>query len=67
MPSSCRAPGTLNDKMAGFYRSGYENSKGERVYLGTTQFEAADARRAFPCWDEVRIQCGHAFSFFFVM
>ncbi len=43
--------GTLNDKLVGFYRSKYEN-KGKERYLATTQFEAADARRAFPCWDE---------------
>lgn len=43
--------GTLNDKLVGFYRSKYEY-KGKERLLATTQFEAADARRAFPCWDE---------------
>ena len=43
--------GSLNDKLVGFYRSKYEY-KGKNRYLATTQFEAADARRAFPCWDE---------------
>jgi len=43
--------GALNDKLVGFYRSKYEY-KGKERYLATTQFEAADARRAFPCWDE---------------
>src|SRR5437879_1333269 len=43
--------GTLNDKLVGFYRSKYEY-KGKEKLLVTTQFEAADARRAFPCWDE---------------
>ena len=43
--------GTLNDKLVGFYRSKYEY-KGKEKLLATTQFEAADARRAFPCWDE---------------
>jgi len=43
--------GVLNDKLAGFYRSEYEH-KGKKKYIATTQFEAADARRAFPCWDE---------------
>ena len=43
--------GILNDKMVGFYLSHYKQ-KGKTVYLATTQFEAADARRAFPCWDE---------------
>ena len=44
--------GTLNDKMAGFYRSTYKTKDGEDKVMGTTQFEAVDARRAFPCWDE---------------
>ncbi len=43
--------GQLNDKLVGFYRSKYKY-KGREKYLATTQFEAADARRAFPCWDE---------------
>ncbi|CAK9053976.1 unnamed protein product [Durusdinium trenchii] len=44
--------GTLNDQMAGFYRSQYTDSKGQKRFLATTQFEAIDARRCFPCWDE---------------
>ncbi len=44
--------GILNDKLRGFYLSKYTGSDGESQYLATTQFEATDARRAFPCWDE---------------
>jgi puromycin-sensitive aminopeptidase len=44
--------GLLNDKLKGFYRSKYVHPSGEARYAATTQFEAADARRAFPCWDE---------------
>lgn len=43
--------GILNDRLLGFYRSQYKQGK-KTKYLATTQFEAADARRAFPCWDE---------------
>ncbi|KAJ7560287.1 hypothetical protein O6H91_04G121900 [Diphasiastrum complanatum] len=43
--------GTLNDQMKGFYRSSYE-AGGERRNMAVTQFEPADARRCFPCWDE---------------
>jgi puromycin-sensitive aminopeptidase len=43
--------GLLNDKMRGFYRSRYEIG-GKEHYMATTQFEATDARRAFPCFDE---------------
>ena len=48
--------GTLNDRLLGFYRSQYKDKSGKRKYLATTQFEAADARRAFPCWDEPAVK-----------
>jgi len=44
--------GELNDQLHGFYRSTYADDDGEIHTIATTQFEAADARRAFPCWDE---------------
>lgn len=43
--------GILNDKMRGFYRSQYQLA-GKTHHMATTQFEATDARRAFPCFDE---------------
>lgn len=44
--------GTLNDKLRGFYRSTYKDPSGMNQTMAATQFEATDARRAFPCWDE---------------
>jgi aminopeptidase 2 len=44
--------GQLNDKMAGFYRSTYKKPDGSEGILATTQMEATDCRRAFPCFDE---------------
>ncbi|KAK7463560.1 Aminopeptidase 2 mitochondrial [Stygiomarasmius scandens] len=43
--------GELTDSMVGYYRSSYEKD-GQKKYYSLTQFEAVDARRAFPCWDE---------------
>ncbi len=43
--------GKHNDGMYGFYRSKY-TEKGKEKYILTTQFEAANARAAFPCFDE---------------
>ena len=41
----------LRDGMTGFYRSTYEEN-GKQMSLAATQFEAAAARTAFPCFDE---------------
>ena len=44
--------GVLNDQLHGFYRSSFTDVEGNPQTIATTQFEATDARRAFPCWDE---------------
>lgn len=43
--------GLIQESLRGFYRSQYEY-KGKTMRIATTQFEATDARRAFPCFDE---------------
>ena len=44
--------GILNDKLRGFYRSTYVDEDGVEQVIATTQMQATDCRRAFPCWDE---------------
>jgi puromycin-sensitive aminopeptidase len=44
--------GRLDGKLRGIYRSTYTDTDGAEQHLVVTQFEATDARRAFPCWDE---------------
>ncbi|NXO17352.1 AMPN Aminopeptidase, partial [Oriolus oriolus] len=44
--------GELADDLAGFYRSEYTDESGNRQVVATTQMQAADARKAFPCFDE---------------
>ncbi len=47
---SIRYGGVINDRMAGFYRSAVRT--GDTVqWIGITQFQESDARRAFPCFD----------------
>ncbi|KAG9489175.1 hypothetical protein GDO78_005267 [Eleutherodactylus coqui] len=43
--------GELAADLAGFYRSEYVED-GETKIIATTQMQAADARKAFPCFDE---------------
>ncbi len=44
--------GILNDKLRGFYRSTFKDDAGVEHVIATTQMQATDCRRAFPCWDE---------------
>jgi puromycin-sensitive aminopeptidase len=44
--------GVLNDKLRGFYRSTYVGDDGREHVIATTQMQATDCRRTFPCWDE---------------
>jgi puromycin-sensitive aminopeptidase len=44
--------GTLNDKLRGWYRSTFKDEHGVEQVIATTQMQATDCRRAFPCFDE---------------
>ncbi|KAK4101305.1 hypothetical protein N658DRAFT_507242 [Parathielavia hyrcaniae] len=63
--------GLLNHDMAGFYRSQYKPAAPpaasvprdeEFHYMLSTQFEACDARRAFPCFDEPNLKATFDFA-----
>lgn len=46
----------IQTNMAGFYRSKYKDENGKDAIMLSTQFEATDARRAFPCADEPELK-----------
>lgn len=63
--------GTMNNAMAGFYRSKYNPvvepaadtpKEGDFHYMLSTQFESCDARRAFPCFDEPNLKATFDFE-----
>ncbi|KKK19129.1 hypothetical protein P175DRAFT_0501595 [Aspergillus ochraceoroseus IBT 24754] len=63
--------GTMNNAMAGFYRSKYTPvveptpdtpKEGDFHYMLSTQFESCDARRAFPCFDEPNLKATFDFE-----
>jgi len=56
--------GYINDRLRGFYRSTYTDAEGNERVIATTQFESADARRAFPCWDEPSLKATFRVSLF---
>ncbi|XAR49909.1 Membrane alanyl aminopeptidase, partial [Bertholletia excelsa] len=43
--------GALNEHMIGFYQGTYMDGEVKKN-MAVTQFEAVEARRCFPCWDE---------------
>lgn len=54
--------GGMNDQLRGLYRSTYTDDTGTVRHLAVTQFEATDARRAFPCWDEPDLKARFALT-----
>ncbi|WEW56333.1 hypothetical protein PRK78_001776 [Emydomyces testavorans] len=63
--------GTINNHMAGFCRAKYQSSEtpapgtpkeGDYYYMLSTQFEACDARQAFPCFDEPNLKATFDFE-----
>ena len=63
--------GTMNNDMAGFYRSKYKPAvpaaksvprDDQYHYMFSTQFESSDARRAFPCLDEPNLKASFEFD-----
>lgn len=49
--------GELTDNLKGLYRSKYtSHDTNEERYCAVTQFEACDAHRCFPCWDDPAIK-----------
>ncbi|EAS30841.3 aminopeptidase 2 [Coccidioides immitis RS] len=63
--------GTMNNHMAGFARARYQSSEtpapgtpkeGDDYFMLSTQFEACDARQAFPCFDEPNLKATFDFE-----
>ena len=50
----------IDDLLSGFYRCMGKDVEGNTLVMGTSQFEATDARRAFPCFDEPRMKATFA-------
>ncbi|MHB8244574.1 MAG: M1 family metallopeptidase [Acidimicrobiales bacterium] len=58
----CSFTGPLGDKLRGFYRSTFKDDAGGEGVIASTHFEATDARRAFPCFDEPEMKAVFSIS-----
>lgn len=53
---------TLRQDLAGFYNGSYIGQDGTKHVFASTQFEATDARKAFPCFDEPALKANFTIS-----
>ncbi|KAI9095612.1 peptidase family M1-domain-containing protein [Phlyctochytrium arcticum] len=53
-----RFSGNFTGRLRGFYTSHYERVDGVKKPIAVTQFEATEARKAFPCLDEPFMKAG---------
>ncbi len=54
--------GALDAELVGFYRSTYTDTDGNEKTIASSQLQATDARRAFPCWDEPDLKATFAIT-----
>jgi puromycin-sensitive aminopeptidase len=54
--------GAMNERLVGLYPSTYTDDAGATRVIASTHFEAADARRALPCWDEPDLKATFALT-----
>jgi puromycin-sensitive aminopeptidase len=59
---SLKFKGALNGKLHGFYRTLYRGNDGLEKVIASTQMEPADARRAFPSFDEPDFKATYSIS-----
>jgi puromycin-sensitive aminopeptidase len=59
---SLKFRGALNGKLHGFYRTLYKDIDGKKKVIASTQMEPADARRAFPSFDEPAFKATYSIS-----
>ena len=57
-----RFAGAITEHLRGLYRSTFVSDDGTEHVIASTQFEPADARRLFPCWDEPEFKATFALT-----
>lgn len=54
--------GILEEEKVGYFRRSYLSGSGDKHWLGVTYFKPNNARRAFPCFDELTFKANFTIS-----